>query len=527
MKDLTNIESAQASKITDAAAEFVEAKRSISRTVSERFVEIDSKFKGELLMRFVDRNGALSYRKRMRLMPDGKRDPQFENRRDVSGATTVPFNAEALLNDNQTLVITEGEFDCMAVIHAGLTNVISVPDGAPSKLGEGEINPSNDAKFSWLWDGLELHRDFKKYSEIILALDDDEAGHILREELAARLGRDRCSVVKWPPGQKDANDTLINCGAPALAHCIAEASPLVPDTTAWVGDMVFEDMPQGQGIGIPGFDEHCRTIDGDFINIVGLPNGGKSVVCKFIAGALAYYRNQPGTYLQWEDRDQTVVEELVQYFIGRKYEAGVPVDDELRDAARDWVNNMFRMKPFRRPSGEDVSEDLDWLLQTIRQDVLRHGCKWVLIDPWNQLAHSWNQSRMTETQYLEHAFRRINSLRKELGVTIIIAAHPDKGNATTRTFEEFNLYHVSGGQHWNNAADIGIVVARKNPNDPKDTTMQLKTCKIRQQSHRGHPGGGEWELVHNGMLLRHVAKGVGDDLRSVSQPSTSNKEFYQ
>ena len=74
----------------------------------------------------------------------------------------------------------------------------------------------------------------------MLATDNDEPGQALAEELARRLGRERCLLLRWPQGQtstlqadgsrangylKDANEVLLNGGAEALLECVANAEP--------------------------------------------------------------------------------------------------------------------------------------------------------------------------------------------------------------------------------------------------------------------------------------------------------------
>lgn len=78
-------------------------------------------------------------------------------------------------------------------------------------------------------------------SRILLATDNDEPGQALAEELARRLGRERCWRVRFPVGEpdpaaqdsdaplpgfrKDANDVLLNDGPEALQDLIQRAEP--------------------------------------------------------------------------------------------------------------------------------------------------------------------------------------------------------------------------------------------------------------------------------------------------------------
>ena len=46
----------------------------------------------------------------------------------------------------------EGEMDKLSLEEAGVRNVVSVPDGAPSKLRSTPLPaPDEDVKFSYIW----------------------------------------------------------------------------------------------------------------------------------------------------------------------------------------------------------------------------------------------------------------------------------------------------------------------------------------------------------------------------------------
>lgn len=67
-----------------------------------------------------------------------------------------------------------------------------------------------------------------KLSHIVLATDGDLSGRSLAEELARRLGKERCWVVRWPKKDesryfKDANEVLKCLGPAALKEIILTA----------------------------------------------------------------------------------------------------------------------------------------------------------------------------------------------------------------------------------------------------------------------------------------------------------------
>ena len=115
--------------------------------------------------------------------------------------------------------------------------MVSVPDGAPRDVTEGALpDPEEDVKFSYLWASRGV---LDMAVRIIIATDSDGPGQALSEELARRLGRERCWRVRWPTGEegsadeppvkapslKDANEVLMARGPDALKKAVEGAEP--------------------------------------------------------------------------------------------------------------------------------------------------------------------------------------------------------------------------------------------------------------------------------------------------------------
>jgi twinkle protein len=142
----------------------------------------------------------------------------------VKDAEKIFFGLDDI-TDTKTAIIVEGECDKLALNEAGIFNAISVPDGAPKQVKTDDPDPE-DAKFAFLANSAD-HLD--RLERIIIAVDNDEPGRALAEELARRLGRERCWRVRWPDAGdapcKDANDTPLEHGAEVLRECIDHAEP--------------------------------------------------------------------------------------------------------------------------------------------------------------------------------------------------------------------------------------------------------------------------------------------------------------
>ena len=103
-------------------------------------------------------------------------------------------------------------------------------------MREGALPPpEEETKFAYLWNCRAV---LDQAVRIILATDSDAPGQALAEELARRLGRDRCWRVRWPTtndkgeqqgqaelARKDANEVLMKDGREELHRLVAAAEP--------------------------------------------------------------------------------------------------------------------------------------------------------------------------------------------------------------------------------------------------------------------------------------------------------------
>ncbi|KAJ1420863.1 TOPRIM domain [Sesbania bispinosa] len=126
------------------------------------------------------------------------------------------------------IIIVEGEIDKLSLEEAGFQNCVSVPVGAPGKVSSKDLPPmEKDTAYQYLWN---CKGYLDKVVRIILATDNDPPGQALAEELARRLGRERCLQVQWPKKDefssfKDANEVLTHMGVDALKRIVENAEP--------------------------------------------------------------------------------------------------------------------------------------------------------------------------------------------------------------------------------------------------------------------------------------------------------------
>jgi twinkle protein len=211
------------------------------------------------------------------------------------------------------------------------------------------------------------------------------------------------------------------------------------------------------------------------IVVTGKPNAGKSQWTLAAAANLARLHGIKGAILQFEDTPERNRQDLLRYARAHGIEGPAA-----------WVDRMFRTISPREEIEGNSDFDLAWLKLAIEEAATRHDCKWVLIDPWNEVEHLWGRQD-TEATYLNRALRELKRLARRYQIAIFIVAHPTKEGGKSKTLGDADLYDINGGAVWNNKADIGVVVWCDG--EPAKTRVrQIKVAKSKNFLVYGRPG---------------------------------------
>lgn len=416
------------------------------------------------------------------------RPPQKTPQLQDANAEATLFNIDAVEADD-IVYFVEGEPDVLAMWEAGYRQVVTLPNGAPAKLrDENDPARKDDARFEALESCGER---LAKIDRVILAGDNDEPGQNLREELARRLGREKCWIVSWPDGCKDCNDTLIKHGADGVRAAIESAKPYPVEGLHQIDALAVlalrrEHKTTLHSTGWPSVDRDLFQVpdDGRLWVVTGPPNSGKS---EWVDALLVNLATTLGWRTAYFSPENAPIEQhaakLVEKYIGQPY-YGYGDRPAMSDAAvisgAEWVKERFSWIVSDNPA-EDRAPSLDYVLDKARIAIARFGCKVVVIDPWNELEHA-RPRHMTEAEYLNASLSRLRRFRRAHGVHVVIVAHPVKITQDPRSSDKgpkvVGPYDISGGAGWFNKADIGLTVHRPSA-DPKDNVVELHCWKMR------------------------------------------------
>ena len=379
------------------------------------------------------------------------------------GAEKIFYNIDSTVGYDSCIIV-EGEMDVLALHEAGIKNAISVPNGAT-------LNHNN---LDYLDNCIDYFEDKEK---VILAVDNDEAGNALKQELIRRLGAEVCYLVDFADC-KDSNEYLTKHGADALKSAIHACKPVplegvstLYDIEDELKDFVQNGFKPGYQVGLENFDKIFSTYTGQFITVTGIPSSGKSdFVDQMVVGynqnygwktAYASPENQP-TYLHAHKLMRKVWQDMPR---------PSDIGGDSWNRVADHVNDNFFFIDMDRYT-------LDAVLKKGAELVKRKGIKCLVLDPFNKI-RDVNCKTEDVNRYTMEYLTKIETFAKKYDVLVFVVAHPTKMyKDKDGKIEEPTMYSIKGGGEWYDASYHGILVHR----DYEAKTVKAKVLKVKFQN---------------------------------------------
>lgn len=373
------------------------------------------------------------------------------------GAPLLLWNADVLQapevrSGQWPVVITEGEWDALAAIQAGVPAVVSVPNGAPA-------NPTANLDTAKRYEWVDRHAaELAQVREFIIAADDDQAGWNLRADLVALLGADRCRFVEYPSQSKDLNDVLLNHGLERVANALFSAKPYPVQGLYTLDDFPERGEVRSYSTGVDPIEELVRIVPGTLTVLTGYSNMGKSTLMNAIIGH-TLRENFPVCVASFETDVKPILRDGLRAAI-----LNCPSHELHRHPDLHHADQCLRerLTVISQAVDEDMEMDLTKFLDLCRVAVVRHGAKMIVLDPWNELEHKRRRDE-TETDYIGRAIRAIKRFAKQYDVAFWLVAHPTKPQPGGSKVP--GLYDISGSANFANKADYGLTYHRPKPTE--------------------------------------------------------------
>jgi len=376
------------------------------------------------------------------------------------------------VDPTKPVVIVEGEIDALTLMECGIENVLSVPSGAPIKVSDGKVDASEDKRFSFVWNAFDV---LEKAPYVTIATDTDTAGQALAEELARRIGKDKCRIAKF--GFKDLNEAFLAEGADLVKRIIDDAEPYpvaglssASKFSERLNDLWGKGTGKGVSTGYTNVDEIYTIAQGQLSIVTGYPSCGKSNFVDQLMVNLAKAHDWKFALCSFENQPEIHISRLMEIYKEKRFfEGSNRMTDEDKTEAFDWVENHFM---FMDSEGAEPST-IDSILERAKVAVARTGIRGLVIDPYNYIENKGGQA---EHEFISSMLTRMQAFAKAYGVHIWFVAHPSKITRSGMDLPRPDGMAISGSMAWWAKADCGITVHRTKTNDVE---IAVWKCRFR------------------------------------------------
>lgn len=331
--------------------------------------------------------------------------PQKKFFKITPGAQLPLFNQDAVKSES-TVLLTEGEFDCIILWQMGYRNCISIP------MGAGSFKPEH-------WDTLSGKR------RIYILFDNDKAGKKGARKIAERLDASRCYEV-LTPGCKDVNEFYLSGGTKdQLDYLIENAKPYGTPTTYGtiqaLQELASNLGQEGELISGPVYPwAKVRELfgpmaPGEMSVILGAPGVGKTSYVMQVLAYAAKVCSSPSLLLCLEMPIFRLSQLLVSQTIG--CDRGNVSNADIVNAMTHLMNSPLYIS--RRPKMMDWDSIRELLVAAIR----RFGIEVWAFDNIQFLCRGDNM-----VQSVGKASQQLKMLAEETNTHCLVVSHQRKGS---------------------------------------------------------------------------------------------------
>lgn len=342
---------------------------------------------------------------------------------------------------------------------------------SPASGGEQVLDHNGRLGIGW---------DFSRY---LIALPPKAS--VLRDDIAVRLGDDRCWWCDWPFTAERAE----------IEIALNSARPMWADEVATIDDIPDPGEVKAYESGFDQLDAHgFRIVLPAFMPIIGPYGSGKSVFLRQLLVSLWRQHGWKFLLTSFEERVKPRYQrDLRRHLICGGAENDPDTGEELwrvfldkvqfSDTAIERADEEIRRSGVFLRRKRNATLDLDRLLDRIEFAVRVHGVKVVAIDPVNEIDHQVGRGE-SKTDYMGRFIMALKALADDYELLMICCAHPPKDGVEKRLSKNKLLTLNDGADtaHWGNKADIGFCLWRN-----LDGPTYLHADKLKDHDTMGKP----------------------------------------
>lgn len=343
------------------------------------------------------------------------------------------------------LLVVEGEIDCLSVIEAGYSNVVSIPNGCAN---------SQWIQYNWEW--------LEQFDKIILWFDSDEAGIKARNDILYRLGTWRTYYIEINPEDttpngariKDANEVLYFKGKDRVLQYINKPLEIPVENVSDLSKAEDFDIEHAEGLytGIKELDDQIYKLTFGTLNIItGKSGEGKSVFVNQVAICQAVQQGYDVFVFSGELPAPILRNWVETNMIGREHitmkDGHVRVfNPEQRKLMQNWYSGKVLVYD------DDYNTTATALLNKMEELARKCGTKVFLIDNLMMIDLECNEESRLQAE--KEFVNKLIFFAKKYNVLVFLVAHPRKTGEIRVTKEDIagsgnivNLAHMVFSVH--------------------------------------------------------------------------------
>ncbi len=345
------------------------------------------------------------------------------------GYEATLFNIDALNKATNEIVLVEGECNTIAALDKGIENICGVPG-------------ANIKKAEWL-DKIE------KLEKVYILYDKDKVGQKAAQELASRVGIEKCYKIVLPDFEvvtesgetrkgKDLNEWFVSGGGTAEEFYKLKDNAVLfgVDGVASTSDALDEFTEELTNKGAsqkyvwPIIADIVQFDEGDVIDILAEEKIGKSTVALNLVEYMVDTYKEDAIFISTEMTRAKLARKWVCHKAGicdslpKTADEAAALTEQFKQAipsVKELAANREGTLYIAYPKYSTMDEIYKLIIDCIR----RYGVKWIVVDNIQRLCDLTIGNR-NRTQWLSEISKRLSQIAKDYNVQLIRIIQPHK-----------------------------------------------------------------------------------------------------
>lgn len=375
------------------------------------------------------------------------------------------FGKSKFNSSGKRLIITEGEIDALSVAQASYEKYKKIYPVVA--MSSASMTKSLLENREWI----------RSFNEVVLCLDNDEAGNKATAEAIKLIGIDKVKVTKLP--FKDANEVLCKNGGQALLQCIFDAAPYIPSGIVSKEDLWDALQNYNNALSVPyppcleGVNTKLKGMrEGEITLFISGTGSGKSTVLREIMLHILNTTNDKIGIISLEESPAETARKLAGMVLNKNpAKEEIPLE-ELK-VGFDQVFSDDRVVLLDHQGSINDNSIIDQL-----EYMCLTGCKYLFIDHITILV-SEGVENLTGNEAQDKVMNDLLRLVKRHPVWLGLVSHLRKAPNNKGSFEEGRLPSIDDIRGSGSIKQISFDIISFARNLTADNERERNTIKMR------------------------------------------------